>query len=368
MRIGVDCNSLTRELTGVGTYTYRMLKYFIEENQENEYYLYSHKPLVVDFVGKNVRLVIRPSVTVVDWYIFALPSQIKKHKLDIFWEPGNRLPRFPRSKTKLVVTVHDLACLILPQYASWKSALMEKLYLKKTCQQASTIISISNATRKDIVNYLDINETKIHTIYNPVHVKNPSSEELATSNVLAKNDIHDKYFLFVGTISPRKNIVTIIDAYENFRDLGNRAQLVLAGKLAWKKSSIESRLRSCKYSNDIILTGYISNYDKWVLYNNALCLLFPSIYEGFGYPLLEAMQAKLVPITANVSAMPEIAAEAALYIDDPFDSIALSKQMTNVLNMSAEQLNIYISKGQERLLYFQNQPSEEKTLQTILSC
>lgn len=365
-RIGIDGNSLTRKLTGVGMYLYYVLKYLLEIDKDTVYYIFSHSDLCVDFPETdNLKIINSRSMNVVAWYLFDLPKEVKKADLDIFWEPGNRLPSLPPANVKMVTTVHDMACFLYPKYCSWKTAIMEKLYLKKTCVKANKIISISNATKKDIINTFHIEDEKIKVIYNgdSLFSKDDIFNQNEWDTIKKKYGLGDIYFLFVGSISPRKNVLTIVKAYENYRENGGDGQLILAGKMAWKSKDIQRKIDNSNYLKDIIITGYIDENEKEYLYRNAECLLFPSLYEGFGLPILEAMSVGTRVITSNISSMPEVAQNAALYLNKLDDYEELSTLMKQMRDMSEEKRKDMIECGYLRRNCFNRRDTAVKTLE-----
>jgi len=172
---------------------------------------------------------------------------------------------------------------------------------------------------------------------------------------LNKFGIHNKeYILFVGTLSPRKNANILIQAYLEYRKNGGKKKLMLAGNIAAKCEFLRDVINSSPYKNDIIFAGYVNDLEKRVLYFNAFSLLFPSRLEGFGYPLLEGMQAEIPVITSRVSCMPEIASDAAIYLDDIDDWKALSECIFRVETMNDDELKNIVKKGKERVDYFDN--------------
>lgn len=348
MKIGIDVNSLTRSLTGVGTYVYESIKYISELDKTNTYYLYTNDELICKLIEQE-NFIIRMSrcSNVVLWYMYTLPAEIENDNINLFWEPGNRLPVIPRDDIKIVATIHDMASYLFPSYCSWKTAIMERLFLKKTCDKADRLISISESTKKDIIQTYGIDEGKIKVIYNgdtPYKVDREYDIHFL-NRMKEKYGIIGNYYLFIGTINPRKNCEIIIKAYNNYRDQGGINTLVLAGKLAAGSKKIKNLIKASKYKDDIIITGYISEVEKEYFYKFASCLLFPSRYEGFGFPIVEAMSLGTLVITSNVSSMPEVAGEAALYLNNIDDDKELSGLLFRVDKMTEKEKKQRIKLG-----------------------
>lgn len=355
MKIGIDINSLTRNLTGVGTYVYESIKYIREIDKENNYYLYTNDDVVCDLKEED-NFIIRksPCSNVVLWYMHFLPMEIVQDNLDLFWEPGNRLPVMPKSEIKVVTTIHDMASYLFPKYCSWKTAIMEQLFLKKTCKKSNVLVAISKSTKRDIIDTFGIEERKIRVIYNgdtPYKVEKNYNEQL-WNKVKEKYGIDSNYYLFVGTINPRKNCEVIVKAYNDYRDRGGRNILVLAGKLASGSKKVAKLIENSKYKKDIIVTGYISEEEKEYFYKYTSCLLFPSRYEGFGFPIVEAMSLGTLVITSNISSMPEVAGKAALYLNNIDDYKELSILLFKVDKMTKEEKEQRIKLGYENIKRF----------------
>lgn len=320
MRIGIDARTLSYDYTGIPTYVHDVIRVWNEEGTENEYYLYSNREFKLDFkLGSNWHVVIDKHRFGTIWAIMRIPKLLKNDSIEAYWEPMNFLP--PRIRgTKYYVTVHDLAVYLFPNLGTFTDALMEKLLLKKSCKRADKIIAISKATKNDIVHNLGIEDNKISVIYNgdsTYTVDNASYTESQGKEILEKWGLSkEKFLLYVGTIEPRKNVGTILAAYEYLRENETfDGKLVIAGKVGWKSGKTLKEISKSKYRHDIVLTGYITETEKECLYRNAACLAFPSLYEGFGFPLVEAMSVGIPVVTSRVSSLPEVGGDIPFYVD-----------------------------------------------------
>ena len=344
MRIGIDARALSYEYTGIPVYVHDVLKYWNEKKKDDEYYLYSNRPLQIDFdLGENWHVVIDEHRFGGIWVQTRLRKLLERDKIEAFWEPMNFLPGRIKG-VKYFVTIHDIAVYLFPQYGAYTDAILERLLLKRSSKRADKIIAISKATKNDIVSHLGVPEDKVRVIYNgdsPYKGKEVSYTVLQEQGILGRWKLDkNKFLLFVGTIEPRKNIDTIIRAYECLRD--NReytGKLVIAGKQGWKCTKIIEAIENNKYRDDIVVTGYISEAEKECLYRNAQCLVFPSLYEGFGFPILEAMSVGLPVVTSNVSSMPEVGLDAAFYVEesDLHNEEIIAKVIHDALNISDEE-------------------------------
>jgi glycosyltransferase involved in cell wall biosynthesis len=257
---------------------------------------------------------------------------------------------------------------LFPKYASWKTVIMEKLYMRRTCIRADKIICISYATKKDLINTFSINKNKVRVIYNgdTPYKKESKININKTNEIFGKYNISRGYFLFLGSISPRKNIETILRAYEVYREEGFKDKLVIAGKIAWKNKKINRLIKNSKYKDDIIVAGYVDEVEKEVLYRNADALLFPSLYEGFGFPILEAMSVGTIVITSNISSMPEVAKNAALYLNNLFDYKELADLMIKAVNMDKIQKDNMIELGYKRVALFNRRTTAKLTYELFM--
>ncbi len=344
MRIGIDARALSYEYTGIPVYVHDVLKYWNEKKKDDEYYLYSNRPLQIDFeLGENWHVVIDEHRFGGIWVQTRLRKLLERDKIEAFWEPMNFLPGRIKG-VKYFVTIHDIAVYLFPQYGAYTDAILERLLLKRSSKRADKIIAISKATKNDIVSHLGVPEDKVRVIYNgdsPYKGKEASYTVLQEQGILGRWKLDkNKFLLFVGTIEPRKNIDAIIRAYECLRD--NReytGKLVIAGKQGWKCTKIIETIENNKYRDDIVVTGYISEAEKECLYRNAQCLVFPSLYEGFGFPILEAMSVGLPVVTSNVSSMPEVGLDAAFYVEesDLHNEEIIAKVIHDALNISDEE-------------------------------
>lgn len=366
MRIGIDVSLLSSQYDGIGTYIYNQLVYFHESDEKNQYFLYSNLPLVKD-VPQDERFIMRTENHRghLRWLLTVLPSRIRKDKIDVFWQPNFIFP-YRISGTKSVVTVHDLSAYSYTEFSSVKANITHKLLLKPTCHKADRILAISNACKEEIIKCLQVDAGKITTIYNGKKMFSEEPLEAENMECLKKYKLEKNgYLLFVGTLSPRKNDEVIANAYLAYRQHGGKKKIVFAGSVAEKSRLIKEKLECCAYSEDIVFTGYVTDAEKQALYYQAAMLLYPSRLEGFGLPLLEAMQAKIPVITAAVSSMPEIAQDAAIYLNNIDDAKELAQRIFQVEQLSQEERQQLIEKGLARVAYFDKMDYRKLTLEAI---
>ncbi|MBR0093241.1 MAG: glycosyltransferase family 4 protein, partial [Lachnospiraceae bacterium] len=258
-----------------------------------------------------------------------------------------------------VVSIYDLSFFRFPQATNSRGTLLYlKYFSRRACRTADGIHAISEATKKDIREVYGTDADKIRVIY----LDAPKAKRTAE----AGKTFHPKapYFLFVSTIEPRKNLITLLKAYERFMEnTRQETDLVLAGRMGWKTNEFSEALRQHAYRNRIHVIGYVDEEKKKTLLKHAEALLYPSLYEGFGLPVLEAMQCGLPVITTRVSSMPEVGGDAALYVEHPTDPDELARQMEHIVLMSEKEKAVLRDKMEKNCRRF----SWEKTAHEMMT-
>lgn len=338
IRIGIDGRALTDKRAGIGTYTYEILKELNKIDNKNEYYIYSNKKIYIDFkLNNNFKIIEQKSRIGTFWLYNLLPKKLYQDNIDIFWGTQHVLPKRNEytKNIKYVLTVHDVALLKIKNIGKWYNTIIQKKYVKKSCKSANKIITISDSTKKDLIELFNINSNKIKRVYlgtNFVITKlNSKEEKEIEERYKLKNK---KIIFFLSTIEPRKNVITLIKSFDLFREKHNDYKLVLSGGLGWKYHKILKEIENSKYKNDIIQTGYISKQEKQYFYNNCEFFVYPSLYEGFGIPILEAFSYKSLVVTSNVSSIPEVGGKLAFYYNNVMDYKELEDSMEKVLSLS----------------------------------
>ncbi len=236
-----------------------------------------------------------------------------------------------RSTTKLTLVIHDLSPLLMPEFYSLKSRIWHRLVnIKKLCKRADQIIAVSEYTKKSIVEICGVDPNKITVAHLGVdHDRyRPNIDQSVMRGVRNKYLLPQEYLLFVATIEPRKNLIKLIEA---FNMLQGNEHLVIAGKFGWNYNDVISQINNSPKNKQIHLLGYVPESDKPALIKMAKVFVWPSIFEGFGLPVLEAMAVGTPVVTSNVSSLPEVCEESALLVD-PYNSAHIAKVLHEVLN------------------------------------
>lgn len=363
MIIGVDGNEANvQQKVGVSVYTLKLLEYFQEHSNKNlRFIVYLKKaphadlPDETDFFSYKI---VKGSFL---WSQLFLPFELLKNrfsrdKCDVFFSPAHYAPRFSFSPT--VVTIHDVAYLHFPDEFLKKDLYQLKNWTSYSVHKAKKIITVSKATKKDVVNYYHIPEGQIEVVYNGFE-KDVEPDEI----VPPTPEIPNPYVLYVGTIQPRKNIITLIRAFTIFNKSHPEYQLAITGKKGWLFDQIFREARNLYLENKIVFTGYVSDEELVYLYHHAFCFVLPSLYEGFGIPILEAMSFGAPVISSYASSLPEVGDEAALYFD-PEDEKDLAHKL-EVLHSDSKLRHELIKKGTARVKQFSWTTCAEKTLQVL---
>lgn len=353
-KIGIDARGLNGKGAGISTYIEQVVKQINSlKDDDNEYVLYSNREINIDFELKEnikIRECNKPIGTF--WLYFLLPKMLKEDNIDIFWGTQHCLPmrNYYTKSIKYVVTIHDLAIHKFKHVGEFKNILIQRIFVKKSCKCAELIIADSKATKMDLKEIFGVAEDKINVVYlgtNFTDNYNISLED--EKEILEKFKIEDKnYLFFVSTIEPRKNIITLVKAFEQLKENGNKElKLILSGGLGWRYEDILSAIENSKYRADINLTGYITKQEKACLFRNAKCFVYPSLYEGFGLPILEAMANNSLVVTSHISSIPEVGKDVASYFYDVYNYNELANVIIEVLNMEEAEKESRIKLGVE---------------------
>ncbi len=365
MRIGIDCRTILNpgygEGAGIGHYTYYLVKNLLELDKKNRYILFFDSLLSREAAREIISVAPNAETKFFPFHRYKhyLPiafshilvaAALDKEKLDIFHSPAYTLPLAYKGKS--VVTVHDLAIYKHPEWFPSKflagQEFSKKILVPKSLKKASRIIAVSKNTKKDIAEIFKIKPDKVDVVYEGVEFKNlPSKDDdvcgsegkICPKNIKSKYGLKEDYILFLGTVEPRKNIAALVRAFcglaANNKAIGEKYQLVLAGAKGWKYKKIFLEIEKCNKilggKNKIKYIGYIPGQEKFSLISYASCFVFPSLYEGFGLPVLEAMSLGVPTITSDTSSLPELAGDGAILVD-PINIKTIEMAMKKVLS------------------------------------
>jgi len=356
LKIAINTRFLIKDrLEGIGWYTYEVAKNMAIMNPQDEFLFLFDRPFSKDFIfAENVKGVhipppARHPLLFKIWLDYSIKYVLDKYQPDIFLSPDNFCSL--RYKGKTILVIHDLAYLHFPDQIPPIHLNYYSKYMPRFIERADIIISISEATKRDIIRLAPEAAGKVKVVHNGVRtafapISKESQDEVKQQYSNGKN-----YFLFIGALHPRKNVGRIIQAFNSFK-MSERSdvKLLLCGRFAWHYESIEKLMQTSPYHADIIHVNHVTSHEILKLVGGASALLYPSLFEGFGLPILEGFRAEVPVITSNISAMPEVADDAALLVD-PFNIEAIANAMRQIYSdhILASEL---ILRGRERVKHF----------------
>jgi len=348
MHIGLEATTLRSQGGGVWRYTDSLIRALARNRGPHRFsLLFVNKPwakVPPPDVPSPMRLV---NVTTISNFFFTffcppIPrGTVKRLAVDSFLGPmcvfhSINVTPLPQRQGKRVVTVQDLTCLLFPELHPWDRRMFFHLSIRRAARLADAIIVPSAATAQDLAARFPLTAAKIRVV---PHAPNERFAPLPPEDglpVLTRHGLaHRDYLLFVGNVEPRKNLVALIDAYGRMRKVIPRApRLAIAGGAGWKNHAIHEAARTSAVAADIRFLGHVADADLPLLMNGAAAFVYPSLYEGFGLPPLEAMACGTPVITSNRSSLPEVVGDAALVVD-PDDRGALADAMARVVSDAA---------------------------------
>lgn len=352
MRIGIDCRTLLYpeqgERAGIGHYTTNLVQALVRQYPRSEFVLFidhrlaQHPLLALLRKRNNVRVVIFPwsqykKILPFGYSHVVVARTLAAARLDVFHAPAYGIPLQYRAPS--VITVHDLAIYDHPEWFPRGQRFAKEVVVPASLGKARRIIAVSHATKKMIVNHFGTPAERIVVIYEGVHTPKQLRMTRTVENAFRQRfNLHDRFLLFVGTIEPRKNLEFLVRAFDNliastyprFKDV----QLVIAGAKGWSVVPIFHAISHAAWSSNIRVVGYVSEEEKQFLLRNATAFVFPSLWEGFGLPILEAMSVGTPVITSRSSALMEVGGDAVLTIN-PHQKKSLAVAIEQMLTRAA---------------------------------
>ena len=329
MRIVIIADPIDEQYAGVHYYTKHLIEGMLKIDKQNEYIFIHTRPN--DFFTGQKEVIIPNYRWLPGWMILRkflfISFTLWKIKPNVVFEPAHFGPFSFLWSCEKIVTIHDLTPVLFPQFHINISCFIHKLFLPFILRNADGILVPSECTKKDI-EILYQPEIPIQVTYEAVSEDfHPSSKE-QIREITDKFGIMKPYILSVGTLEPRKNLITLLKAYKILREKGHDYQLVIVGKKGWYCKKLLEEIAS--FGKDIIITNYIQRNQLSAFYSGAKVMVFPSLYEGFGLPPLEAMHCGCPVICSNTSSLPEICGKAAKLVN-PNNSEELEKILQKIL-------------------------------------
>lgn len=321
--IGFDVTALAFGYhSGVGRYTRQLLAALIDRHDEHRYALLANKPVKGALPSGAIDRIQRRTVNRTWWLQLIAPRTIAQLQPELCHFTNVVAPL--NAPCPIVVTIHDAAILMNPQWQPLKSLLAVRAFLPSVARRADAIIAVSHSARRDLITYLRLPPDKVRVVYEAAapHYR-PIENAAEIDRVRRRYQLHDPFALYVGTIEPRKNLDRLVQAFGRIQKADRHQQLIMVGQLGWKYRAVLKLVEDLGLQDRVRQLGYVPDEDLPVIYTLANFSVYPSLYEGFGLPIIESMACGTPVITSNRSSMAELGAGAALLIDPTqIDSLA----------------------------------------------
>jgi glycosyltransferase involved in cell wall biosynthesis len=376
MKIGIDIRVIGKNRTGDEAYFFGLVKGLMEIDKENEYHLYTDRDpksdpelareierldlkdnFKINFVKKTNRFL---------WNLWYLPMYLRKNPVDIyhtqyivpFWFPKN---------IKLVTTIHDISFNYFPEYIKKSDLFFLKTFIPRSIRKSYRVIAVSKYSREDIIKFYQSSDEKVDYTYNGIDFErfNQIFSESRKEDVRKKYRLPENFVLYIGTLQPRKNIPALVDAFSVLMEKNDQKdlKLVIAGNRQARNFDprIDEVIEKYNLQKNVLFPGWIDEEDKPALYKLANCFVFPSLYEGFGIPIVEAMAAGTPAVCSNKTSLPEVGEEGVLLVD-PENKEEFAKNINKIL--TDENFRVDLAKnGIEQAKKFSWQKTAMKTLE-----
>ncbi len=365
MVIGIDGNEANVSFrVGIGEYAYELLRQFSSYTTSDvSFKIYIKSPPLADLPKESQRWtyqIVKPGRF---WTQIGLPINLFLHRPrpDVFFTPSHYAPRF--SPIPVVISVMDLSYIYFPELFKAKDLYQLRSWTKYSARMAKKVLTISQASKNDIIKYLGIPLQKVLITYPGIKMKSQNSKLQSNQALLKKKyGINGEYILFVGTLQPRKNITRLIEAFSRM-DKRENLTLIIVGKKGWLYQDILEAPNKFGVEDDVLFLEFVSDEELILLYQKALFFILPSLYEGFGLPVLEAMSFGCPVITSNVSSLPEAGGDAALYVN-PNDVMDIKEKMQMLANNKELRFQLK-EKGFKQVKKFSWEETAKKTLEVL---
>ena len=359
-RIGINTRFLIKgKMEGFGWYTYEVSKRLAENHPEHEFYFFFDRPFDKRFLfAKNVKPVVlqppaRHPFLFILWFDFLLPKVLKKYNIDLFFSPDGYLSL--RTDIPQIGTIHDINFEHFPADLPFMARWYLRKYFPKFAKKANHLITVSEYSKQDIVSSYGITQDKITVAWNGVSDGFKPLSEIQKEEVRQKITQGKPYFVFVGSLHPRKNLKRLIAAFEQFKQTSTSDwSMVIVGEYMWKE---DLDLENSPIEENILFTGRLSQLELTKVIGAAGALAYVPYFAGFGIPLLEAMSSGVPVLSGNLTSLPEVAGDAAIYCN-PLSVEDISKGLSQLAE-NEELREELITKGYQRVKSFSWDKSAE---------
>ena len=368
MKIAVNTRLLLAgKLDGMGWFTYETFKRITQSHPEHEFIFMFDRPYSPEFIfSDNIRPVIlrppaRHPVLWYAWFEYSVPAALQKYEADIFISPDGYLSL--KTSVPSLAVIHDINFHHRPEDLPYLTRIFYRNFFSLYAKKSEIIVTVSEYSKQDICKSYDIPPQKIHVVSNGA---NPLFRPLSRDEILKVRDTYtggNPYFVFIGNLHPRKNVPRLLQAYDLFREKVTRDyRMVIVGEKMFMTAEIERVLRQMKNAREIVFTGWLDPKSLFSVTGGATALTFVPLFEGFGIPIIEAMYCDTPVLASNVTSLPEVAGNAAIYAD-PYDVQSIAEQMIQIATDENLRKDL-IEKGRIRRQNF----SWDKTAEGLWNC
>ena len=335
MKIAINCRFLIRnKLEGLGWYTYEVVKRLVEQHPADEFLLLFDRPYPETFIfGSNVTpLVLRPPARhpLLWWWWFevSVAQALSRHRPDVFFSPDGYLSL--QSRVPTVMVTHDIAHVHYPDQVPWLVRKYYDHFVPRFLAKAGCVATVSEFSRQDILTHYPIAPEKVVVIPNGCRSTFAPVAAAERQAVRSRFSAGTPYFFYLGAVHPRKNLGRLLQAFDAFRQQsGSAVKLLVAGRLAWQTREVQELWQTLASREAVVFLGYVPEQELPKILGSALAMVYVSLFEGFGLPVLEAMHAEVPAITSNTSALAEVGSGAALLVD-PTDVPSITDAMLRI--------------------------------------
>lgn len=373
MKIGIDIRLIGKQRTGDEVVFFNLVKNLAKLDESNEYVLFADagQGKISDMIAQrlgvkeknNFKMIALNTSNKFLWNFWTLPNFLRSNPVDVYLTQYIT-PFFVPRKIKIITIVHDISFNFFGQFIKFKDLFFLKILIPLSLRRADVVVGVSEFTKNEIIKFYNINPDKVEFVHNAIGSEffgeKPSSDELV--RVAKKYALPAQFILYMGTLQPRKNIGQLIEAFGRITERLPEMKLVLCGSRSGHNfdKDIDRKIEANGLQEKVIFTGFIDEADKAAVFSLAQTFVFPSLYEGFGIPVLEAMSQGIPVLASNIPSLKEVAANGAEYFDvnnvDEF-----SEKLYNI-SMNSEVRSALIQIGSERINFFSWEKSAKKFL------
>lgn len=368
LKIAIDCRAIGKKRTGDEVYVKHLVFQLAKNDHRNNYFLLFDRKNVSE---KDIGFSLPPHFKIVTilpahkllWTMYSVPRWLRKHHVDVlhvqyitpFWLPRN---------IKVITTIHDVSWKFYPEYIKKSDLFFLNTLIPLSLARASRIITVSETSRRDIIKIYNIAERKVVSIYNGVGEEFVKPSQEKKEAVMKKYNLPEKFILYVGTLQPRKNVPALLEAFQclvSKWEIPGLKLVIVGGKGHNYDSRIDGVVKRYHLTDKVLFPGYIDSQDLPSVYASARLFVFPSLYEGFGIPLIEAMGVGTPVVASNQSCLPEVVGEGGMVVD-PHNTEMLAQAMRMLLTDELKRKE-FIEKGYKRAAEFTWEKTAKKTLE-----